>query len=481
MAFSYGFFNSKGLDRTYTAENFCDYLGSLICNGIQDNYGNCFSLSADGLTVTIGTGKAWINGHYFISDTPYNVNLSGFQDESLPRYVAVSIVCDTSENVRDVHIEITAGTPDETPSLPNFPQNEEQSRLILYGIRLNVGATSLTEADWYDYRNDEHLCGYVKCILGKCRITELMDKFSMLTDEVQGLRNDVAELVEVETELQEYIAKMTDLQTKTDALFRIVEYMSGEEITDAGKIGENAEYAIGGNLLKITGSGETYNYGTPEAVAENSPLEENTTFENVEISDKITSLGDSLFMNTNIKEVNIPATVEWIGQFTFAGCRQLETAYISGKIIGMCAFMLCTNLTSVTISTDIEQIENNIFQYSNSLEKIVYEGTTAQWNAIQKPDRWDGERTSGDFKLSEIQCSDGRFVWDDELLEWLEVKADAYTIGENGEITGYNGTSKAIIIPEEINSTSVTKIGGGAFTGTAVEAVKIPEGIEEIE
>lgn len=36
MAFSCGFFNSKGLDRTYTAENFTEYLGSIICNGILD-------------------------------------------------------------------------------------------------------------------------------------------------------------------------------------------------------------------------------------------------------------------------------------------------------------------------------------------------------------------------------------------------------------------------------------------------------------
>lgn len=36
MAFSFGFFNSKNLDRTYTAENFNDYLGSIICDGIQD-------------------------------------------------------------------------------------------------------------------------------------------------------------------------------------------------------------------------------------------------------------------------------------------------------------------------------------------------------------------------------------------------------------------------------------------------------------
>lgn len=62
MAFSFGFFNSKGLDRTYTVENFCDYLGSLICNGIQDNYGQCFKLTANKLKLTIGSGKAWIDG-----------------------------------------------------------------------------------------------------------------------------------------------------------------------------------------------------------------------------------------------------------------------------------------------------------------------------------------------------------------------------------------------------------------------------------
>ena len=46
MAFSCGFFNSKGLDRTYTAENFTEYLGSIICNGILDTYGQNFKLTA---------------------------------------------------------------------------------------------------------------------------------------------------------------------------------------------------------------------------------------------------------------------------------------------------------------------------------------------------------------------------------------------------------------------------------------------------
>ena len=104
MAFSFGFFNSKNLDRTYTAENFNDYLGSIICDGIQDNFGQCFKLSVNKLKLTIGSGKAWIQGHYFISDTAYTYDLSRYVDESLPRYMAVGICCNTSENVRKVSI-----------------------------------------------------------------------------------------------------------------------------------------------------------------------------------------------------------------------------------------------------------------------------------------------------------------------------------------------------------------------------------------
>ena len=186
MAFSCGFFNSKGLDRTYTAENFCDYLGSIICNGIQDNYGDCFKLTAasSGIKVTIGRGKAWINGHYFINDARYSIDLSAYMDESLPRYVTIAILLDVGESVRSVSLEITPGTPAENPSLPSLPTDENKTRLLMYAVRLNPGATELTERDWFDYREDSNVCGYCKCILGKCKVTDLMAQMAQLIAEV---------------------------------------------------------------------------------------------------------------------------------------------------------------------------------------------------------------------------------------------------------------------------------------------------------
>ena len=96
MSFSYGFFNAQNLDRVYTAEDFTAYLSSLICNGILDTYRQCFAPTVKNLSVTFGTGKAWIDGHYFISDTLHTIDLSSYVDESLNRYVAIGIYCDRS-------------------------------------------------------------------------------------------------------------------------------------------------------------------------------------------------------------------------------------------------------------------------------------------------------------------------------------------------------------------------------------------------
>lgn len=187
MAFYSGFFNSKGLDRTYTAEDFTSYLSSIICNGILDTYGQMFRFTAasSGLKVTLGTGKAWIDGHYFINDARYSIDLTSYQDESLPRYVAITILLDVGESVRSVSLEITPGTPAENPSLPSLTSDENKTRLLMYAVRLNPDATELTERDWYDYREDKNVCGYCKCILGKCKVTELMSQMAQLITEVQ--------------------------------------------------------------------------------------------------------------------------------------------------------------------------------------------------------------------------------------------------------------------------------------------------------
>jgi len=247
MAFSSGFFNSKGLDRTYTAENFTDYLSSLICNGILDTYGDCFELTAPtkGLKVILGKGKAWLNGHYFINDAKYSIDLSEYQDESLPRYVTIGIVCDVSEGVRDVRLEVVAGTPAENPSVPFIPVDANRTKLTLYSVRLNVGAKSLSEFDWFDYRNDYNLCGYCRCILGKCRVTDML-----------------AQLADLNAQIDKYNETIEGLNNKVDTLQLKIDDITGD-IVKVGQCGDDIYYVLysDGKLL-LRGTGEMYDYGT---------------------------------------------------------------------------------------------------------------------------------------------------------------------------------------------------------------------------
>ena len=140
MAFSYGFFNAQNLDRVYTAEDFTAYLSSLICNGILDTYRQCFAPTVKNLSLTFGTGKAWIDGHYFISDTLHTIDLSSYVDESLNRYVAIGIYCDRS--TRTCGIRILAGTAATSPTIPAFTNNNVTTYLTLAVVRLRAGTTS---------------------------------------------------------------------------------------------------------------------------------------------------------------------------------------------------------------------------------------------------------------------------------------------------------------------------------------------------
>ena len=303
MAFYSGFFNSKGLDRTYTAEDFTSYLSSIICNGILDTYGQNFKLTAasSGLKVNLGTGKAWIDGHYFINDARYSIDLSSYQDESLPRFVAISILLDVGESVRSVSLEIVPGTPAESPTLPSLPHDENKTRLLMYAVRLNPGATSLTENDWFDYREDKNVCGYCKCILGKCKVTDLMAQMAQLIAEVQENNETIEELT-----------------NKVEALEAEVEDIG--DIVAVGQCGENVFYALYSNgKLILKGTGDTYDYTwSLDGDSYESPFTDNQNIKKVIVANGVTKLGNYLFRFCDeLETVSLPNSVASIGEMTF--------------------------------------------------------------------------------------------------------------------------------------------------------------------
>lgn len=450
MAFSSGFFNSKNLDRTYTAENFCDYLGSIICNGIQDNYGDCFKLTAasSGLNVTVGRGKAWIDGHYFINDARYSIDLSDYMDESLPRYVGIAIYLDTTESVRSVTLKLFPGTPAESPQLPTIPQDADHVRLLMYAVRLNLGATELSERDWYDYREDRNVCGYCRCILGKCRVTEML-----------------AQLAQIEADISEYSETVQALTTQVETLQTEVDDIIGG-IVKIGTCGENIHYVLYENeKLLLHGTGETYDYEIGRSpfweredirslvIGEGITAIGTSVFErcynmatvtfpstlttikaraffmytqggltSLTIPPTITTIGEKAFVDQALTSIIMPATLTTLGTYIFDGSDTLTTARVEcSEVPGFC-FVWCSNLRNLTLSHNVTKIGSHWINYCNSLTQLTYEGSLDEWAAVVKGGNWDGRGGQVDGTLKKVICLDGYMQYDTETKEWTEVR-----------------------------------------------------------
>lgn len=591
MSFLYGFFNAKNLDRVYTAEDFSTYLSSLICNGILDTYGDNFKVSyKSGKEITIGTGKAWISGHYFVNDTEYVLDLSPYVDSSLNRHVTIAICCDVSEAVRDCHLEIIPGTPANNP-YPTFPENDEhRTYLTLATVHLWAASSSPVQENLIvDYRADEGKCGYCKCILGKCKVSEMLDQMTQiliqLTNYNQNLTNlqkamdavkrrlgmidypfpdangdgtvdasdtpyitefsallgagAYAEYDTIQEKWAAYAAEQglenstfpdanadgnvdssdsalilsfaaevgagqypgtpegfTDFMRDNDnAIFgtninkiRVMlaeDYEKSEKradtlyiITDvvtSGQCGANVFYTLyDGGKVVLTGTGDTYDY---DISTNKSPFMNDKSLKSLIVSEGITGIGAYLFRNTNnlesavlpstlkqisnaafmyghdlmgetgglkhvvipegvttiewrafcgdaIEEITIPESVTEVGNYVFDGCARLKTVHIKNTVIGNFMFPQCTALSNVTVSAKLQKIGENVFTYCTALTTITFEGTTQQWNDVQKGTNWDGKsgQEPGVSALSRVQCTDGYFEYSTESRTWNEVK-----------------------------------------------------------
>jgi len=446
-----GFFNSKGDDRLYNAEHFTSYLSSLICNGIQDNYGSCFALSASGgMMLTIGSGKAWIDGHYTQTSTETNLDLSKYVDESLSRYVVVGVYCDTAENVRDCDFIVKSGTCSASPAIPAFANTDTRTYLTLCAVLLRAGVTEITKSDITDYRNNDSRCGYVRCILGKCGVTEMLSEMAKTN----------ATLDELQKRLDAMNSQISELQTKVDDL-------TAGEILATGQCGENVYYVLydSGKLL-LRGSGATYDYEISDSpFYESEEIKKlvvskgiteigNSIFERcsnmtmasfpntlkrigkraffqfsdgglttLQIPSSVDTIGDEAFANQSMVTVTLPETLTTLGTYLFQSADALQSVRVECAEIPAFCFVRCKKLNQMTISKNVKKIGANSVNYCTLLDTITYEGSLEEWKAIEKYANWDGNSSTSPGYLNNIVCIDGTMAYDRDNKTWNEVKS----------------------------------------------------------
>jgi hypothetical protein len=156
-----GFFNALltngQYDRTYNANDYCDNLAVVISNGVLRSSGDDLRVTASGMLVTVGVGRAWINGHYYLNDTPFT-----FAPVSAPiggtRYDRVFLRLDKNLAVRSVSLVYQQGTASNNPTKPAPVRNDNIYDIVLADIYVGTNATSVTVTDT---RGNADICGWV--------------------------------------------------------------------------------------------------------------------------------------------------------------------------------------------------------------------------------------------------------------------------------------------------------------------------------
>lgn len=156
-----GFFNALltngEYDRKYNAYDYCDNLAVVISNGVLRGVDDDLKVTATGMVATVGVGRAWINGHYYVNDTAYS-----FSAVSAPiggaRYDRVFLRLNKELSVRSVSLVYQQGTAGNNPVKPAPTRTGNIYDLVLADIYVGTNATSVTVTDT---RGDAELCGWV--------------------------------------------------------------------------------------------------------------------------------------------------------------------------------------------------------------------------------------------------------------------------------------------------------------------------------
>lgn len=176
MAQKSGFFNavlSNGLyDRTYNANDYCDNLAVIISNGVLRSSADDLKVTATGMAVSVGIGRAWINGHYYSNDSVFS-----FSETTAPtngsRIDCVMLRLDLSLAKRNVSLIYVQGEDGQTPVAPAPVRTADVYDLVLAEVAVGKNATSVTVTD---KRADKSVCGWIYSVAGDKAFFESLDE-----------------------------------------------------------------------------------------------------------------------------------------------------------------------------------------------------------------------------------------------------------------------------------------------------------------
>ncbi len=208
-----------------------------------------------------------------------------------------------------------------------------------------------------------------------------------------------------------------------------------------------------------------------------------TDFTQVSIPASVEKIGDYSFAHSAVESVVFEGTVE-IGDYAFIDCKGLESVAFLGDVerIGVHAFSDC-NIGKITLPDSFTSLGNNAFSGNKNIkvsyrDEIYDSGNLYNLTAAVEIQAVRNATEKYDIKDSVLKISEGTTKIDSYAFEGIDNFTEVIIpegVTEIGEYAFAETTVKKITLPE-----SLTKIGDYAFYMSTLEEIVIPSGVKEI-
>jgi hypothetical protein len=202
----------------------------------------------------------------------------------------------------------------------------------------------------------------------------------------------------------------------------------------------------------------------------------------------LTDLGSYAFSQCkNLSEVLLPDTLENIGGAAFSGCKSLESITLPENLIsiGQYAFV-DTGLKEIDVPDSVVDIGYCAFGYSTSktgefvadsdFTIIGSTGSAAQMYAVDSDSDYEYVNNF-DFLTREAKAEQGELL----SLEQITSGDFVYAITDNGAVLlSCQSTDAKVTVPEEIDGNRIVKIYPTCFSACQASEIILPESIDEI-